>query len=162
MKGYTLQFQDMNIPSELGAEFLETFTRLEYALKASGQFAIGGDNGVSAWWDGFANAVDDRFRAITDHTIQEAVNFLLTEPARKQVLTGFSEIAIDPKQTRALNTLLVIRTVRNNIVHGGKIQPEGEHERGRNVRLIAASLKVLKRAAELEAIVAVHFRGGPG
>jgi hypothetical protein len=34
-------FHQMYIPLDLGAEFLRTFTRMEYALKASGDFADG-------------------------------------------------------------------------------------------------------------------------
>lgn len=34
-------FHQMNIPPKLGAEFQRTFTRMEYALKASGDFADG-------------------------------------------------------------------------------------------------------------------------
>ncbi len=62
-----------------------------------------------------------------------------------------------PKQTKAQHTLLVIRTVRNNIAHGGKIQPEGEKEKGRNERLVAFSLTVIKHAAELNEKVRNKF-----
>jgi hypothetical protein len=139
----------MHIPPELGTAFLQMFTRMEYALKASGEFADGDANGVSAAWDRFANAVDNAFRNVPDKAFQAAVAFLLAEPARKQILTGFGPLVLDPNQTKAQRTLLVVRTVRNNVVHGGKIQPEGEKEAGRNQKLVAYSLIVLTHAKEL-------------
>jgi hypothetical protein len=150
-------FHQMQIPLELGAQFLQMFTRMEYALKASGEFADGDANGVSPAWDRFANKIDDAFRSIADKEFQAAVGFLLAEPARKQILGGFGPLVLDPKQTTAQRTLLVVRTVRNNVVHGGKIQPNGENEMGRNEKLVASSLVVLKRAKELNDKVRAKF-----
>jgi hypothetical protein len=49
--------------------------------------------------------------------------------------------------------------VRNNVIHGGKIQPEGEKEVGRNERLVVSSLTVLKHVAELHEKVRAKFHG---
>ncbi len=43
----------------------------------------------------------------------------------------------------------MIRAVRNNIVHGAKIQVEDEKEHGRNENLVFASLTVLNHASGL-------------
>jgi hypothetical protein len=55
---------------------------------------------------------------------------MLASPPRKQVLrdTGldFEEQVIDGNQARAQQTLLMARTVRNNLFHGGKFLPNGE------------------------------------
>lgn len=150
-------FYQMHIPPQLAEEFLHTFTRMEYALKASGDFADGGDTRVQAAWDRFANDIDTAFRSIADNQFQAAVDLLLTEPARRQILTGFSPLVLDPNATKAQRTLLVVRTVRNNVVHGGKIQPEGENEAGRNERLVASSLTVLEHAKELNNKVREKF-----
>ncbi len=152
-------FNQMHIPPELGEEFLHTFTRMEYALKESGDFADGDANGVQAAWDRFANNVDLAFRNIADKEFQAAVHFLLAEPARKQILTGFGPLVLDPNQTKAQRALLVVRRVRNNVIHGGKIQPEGEKEIGRNEKLVACALTVLRRATELNDKVRTKFHG---
>lgn len=116
---------------------------------------------VTAAWDAFANAIDGAFQAVDNSEFQAAVTFLLSEPARKQTynngILGFGQLYLDPKQTRAQRTLLVVRTVRNNLEHGAKIQPEGEKEKGRNERLVAASLAVLRQAAELQKEVQTKF-----
>jgi hypothetical protein len=152
-------FHQMKISPKLGAEFQRTFTRMEYALKASGDFADGDANGISAAWDRFANTIDNAFCNVADKGFQAAVHFLLEEPARKQILNGFGPLFLDPKQTKAQRTLLVVRTVRNNVTHGGKIKPEGEKEVGRNERLVASSLTVLKHVAELHDKVSAKFHG---
>lgn len=150
-------FRYMHIPPALGNAFLDTFTHMEYALKASGDFADGGVDGVSAAWDRFANHIDATLQSAKDNQLRAALDFLLAEPARKQNVGGFHPLALDPDQTRTQRTLLVIRTVRNNIVHGGKIAPEGENEKGRNEKLVASALAVLNHAAGLHDKVKAKF-----
>jgi|SRR5882672_10693945 len=113
-------FHQMNIPPKRGTAFLQMFARFEYSLKASSEFAEGDAKEIRAAWDKFANAIDGAFRAIADKSFQESVQFLLAAPARKQGMMGFQPLVIDPAQTEAQRTLLVIRTVRNNVIHGGK------------------------------------------
>jgi hypothetical protein len=107
---------------------------------------------------GSPKASTPAFGAIKDTEFRAAVEFLLTEPARKQILTGFGPLALDPNQTKAQRTLLVVRTVRNNVIHGGKIQPEGESEKGRNEKLVASALAVLKHAADVNDKVRAKYR----
>jgi hypothetical protein len=154
-----------HLPSALASEFADTFTRMEYALK-NGGFSQGSGSGAAAAWDKFSNAIDGAFQAVADKEFQAAVTFLLNEPARKQIyengILGFGPLHLDPNQTKAQRTLLVVRTVRNNLEHGGKIQPEGENEKGRNEKLVAASLTVLRNAADLHKDVQAKFHtSGP-
>jgi hypothetical protein len=158
-EGAMNNFRQMHIPQKLGEEFIQTFTRIEYALKASGDFADSDANGIQAACDRFSNSIDVAFRDITDNEFRIAVDFLLTEPARKQIITGFGPLILDPRQTKAQRTLLVVRTVRNNNTHGGKIQPEGENEVGRNEKLVACSLTVLKQVTDLNDNVKKKFHG---
>lgn len=146
-------FRNTHIPPDLATEFLHTFSCMEYALKESGEFRDGNADGISPAWDRFANEIDNDFCAIKDGDFQAAVDFLLDEPARKQILNGFGSLVLDVNQTKAQRTLLVVRTVRNNLIHGGKIQPDGEKEEGRNKKLVASSLTVLRHAADLNKLV---------
>ncbi len=152
-------FRHTHVPPALASEFIDTFVRMEYALK-NGGFAQGKES-VAAAWDMFANAIDGAFQAIGNKEFQAAVTFLLSEPARKQTydndILGFGPVNLDSKQTKAQRTLLVVRVVRNNLEHGGKIQPEGENEKGRNERLVAASLAVLNQVAVLHDNVRARF-----
>ncbi len=120
-------------------------------------FADGGATEVSAAWDRFANHIDVALQETKAPDVRDALDFLLASPAQKQVIGGFGPLALDPNQTRTQRTFLIIRTVRNNIVHGGKIEPEGESEKGRNEKLVASSLVVLLHAVELHRDVRKKF-----
>jgi hypothetical protein len=142
-------FRYMSIPADLGHTFIDTFTRMEHALKASGVYADGGADSVSPAWDRFGNDVDDALRAIRDQDLQAALKYLHEDPVRKEAKTGFIPLPLDSKQSETQRTFHVIRAVRNNIVHGAKIQLGGETEKGRNEKLVSASLTILKHASDL-------------
>lgn len=133
---------------------------MEYALKAGG-FAFGNDKGVDTNWDLFANTVNDAFLNIAEADVMEAREFLLQAPPRKQVLLDnhlrFVDQVIDTKQRPTQQMLLMVRTVRNNLFHGGKYLPDGEQEAGRNERLVRASLCVLQACSALDHRVRVNF-----
>ena len=67
------EFHQMHIPPELGTEFLQMFMRMEYAFKASGEFADGDAKGVSAAWSRFADAIENAFCNVADKEFQAAV-----------------------------------------------------------------------------------------
>ena len=94
------------------------------------------------------------FQNIDDQELSRAVKFLLTEPPRKQVLNGtrvcFVDQTIDPNQRITQQLVRIVRTVRNNLYHGGKYLPDGEIEEGRNKRLVEASLSVLLACVSLD------------
>jgi hypothetical protein len=154
-------FQHLHMPPELACEFLAVFSRMEYALKASIQYASGNADGVQANWDRFANDIDKQFLAIDDKEFETAVDYLLDSPPRKQVLKNsaieFVDQAIDKKQAKAQQTLLMVRTVRNNLFHGGKHLPLGEKEAGRNAQLVSYSLIILRHSIPLNDLVRQHF-----
>jgi hypothetical protein len=151
-------FRYMSIPADLGHTFVDTFTRMEHALKASGAYANGGADGVNPAWDRFGNDVDDALRAIRDEALQAALKYLHDDPVRKEARTGFIPLPLDPKQSETQRTFHVIRAVRNNIVHGAKIHLDGESDKGRNEKLVSASLTVLQHASGLIKSVSVLFQ----
>jgi hypothetical protein len=150
-------FRHLHLPPDLACEFLAVFARMEYALKATGRYAVGTRNAVSANWDLFANDIDRLFSAVRDEELTRSVGFLLAQPPRKQVLrkggVTFEDQQIDGKQKRTQQVLLMVRTVRNNLFHGGKHVPGGEREAGRNAQLVHSSLVVLKQCISLSPTV---------
>jgi hypothetical protein len=153
-------FRHLHMSPETAVEFLAVFSRMEYALKLGG-FPVGGDANVQANWDLFANTVNDAFMALTDAGVVEAREFLLQHPPRKQVLKGhkvtFVAQNIDAKQRPTQQVLLMVRTVRNNLFHGGKFLPDGEQEPGRNKLLVAYGLRVLLACSVLHEGVQMNF-----
>jgi len=149
-------FRHLHMPADLACEFLAVFSRMEYALKAT-RYASDNEGRVTASWDRFANDIDEVFGQVTDEDFTIAVNYLLTQPPRKQVRQGdiliFEDQVIDEDQRRAQQTLLMVRTVRNNLFHGGKYLPDGEVEQGRNHELVQHSLTVLKQCIPLDELI---------
>jgi len=125
---------------------------MEYALKASG-FAVGNESRVDPAWDRFANEIDEKFLALDSEAAVEARIYLLTSPPRKQVLEGnqvtFKDQVIDENQRKTQQTLLMVRTVRNNLFHGAKHLPGGERQPGRNQKLVESALVILEACSAL-------------
>lgn len=148
------------MPPELACEFMAVFSRLEYALKST-QYALGNEKKVDPAWDSFANDIDQQFMAITQDDVVESRNYLLGRPPKKQVLKNkkvvFIDQVIDPKQARTQQLLLMVRTVRNNLFHGGKYLPDGEQEADRDHRLVHYSLIVLFAVSRLDEYVKSSF-----
>jgi hypothetical protein len=151
------------IAPELASEFLGVFARCEYALKSAG-YARGDDNGVNAKWDAFAKDIDWHFRRIKTRYFVSAVNFLLTEPPRKQVLQGrYLQWKSAPPNNlipKAQQTLLMVRRVRNNLFHGAKVWSPEYGPRDRDERLIRSSLAILQRVMTINEQVHIAFQYG--
>ena len=144
------------MPHELACEFLAVFSRFEYALKST-EYACGNENKVEPCWDRFSNHIDGAFNKITEPEFLKATDYLLKNPPRKQALSKdriiFNDQTIDNKQAKANQVFKMIRTVRNNLFHGGKYLPYGEMEEGRNKRLVESSLLILKSCVHLHPLV---------
>lgn len=153
-------FRHLHMPPRLACQFLATFSRMEYALKST-KYAIGDDRKVDPAWDRFANDIHEPFMGITEPDLVEAKNYLLSHPPRKQTLAGnkitFFDQAIDANQSESQQLLLMVRTVRNNLFHGGKYLPDGEHEEGRNNLLVKHSLTVMLACSRLDVEVRSSF-----
>jgi hypothetical protein len=153
----------MLIPERLALEFLGTFARCEYALKGTG-FAKGGVNSVEADWDAFANAVDWHFRRVHDDAFLEAVEFLLTDPPRKQILKNgrveWKQSPPDPNLPKAPQVLLMVRRVRNNLFHGAKVWSPEYGNRARDIRLLQSGLTVLQQSIRLNGNVHSAYEVG--
>lgn len=145
-------FPHFPLPQALAYEFLGTFARCEYALKCS-SFAKGGSSSVEANWESFAHSIDWHFRRIKDGTFQKAVEFLLTEPPRKQVLRNgrvdWKDSPPDVNLPKAQQVLLMVRRIRNNLFHGAKVWSPEYGNRERDIKLVEAGLIVLKQCASI-------------
>lgn len=137
-------FRHLNIPADLATEF-----------------ADGGPARVDPAWDRFANYVHERFTQLENEYLASSVKFLLEQPPRKQVLQNgrleFIKQEIEHGQRSTQQLLKMVRTVRNNLFHGGKYSPDGEVEQGRNEQLVTASLDVLKQCRLLHEEVSSSY-----
>jgi len=154
-------FRHLHIPHELACNFLSVFSRIEYALKSTG-FAIGDNKSVEPAWDIFANEIDEKLFQINDTELQQAIEYILENPPRKQVIENeriiFINQTIDSSQKNTQQLLLMIRTVRNNLFHGGKYLPDGEIEAGRNEFLVNYSLIILRNCIQINTRVYASYQ----
>jgi len=139
-------------PDSLLVEFLRVFSRFEYALKSTA-FAQGDERRVDPNWDDFARTIREDFDAIQDPEFVEAVDYLLSQPPKKQVLDGkrlgWRSAPPDRNVSRTEQTLLMVRRVRNNLFHGGKRLHDYTEDTARDVRLVDCALRVLGQCVRL-------------
>ncbi len=128
--------------------------RYEFALKAAG-LAHGEDATPS--WDRYANTIDAGLARLNSPELTAAIDYLLTQPPKKQVLDGgrlqWRDAPPDPNQSRAAQVLLMVRRVRNNLFHGGKFIPGGD----RDQVLVNHALVVLQSCLPLNADVSAAY-----
>lgn len=114
-----------NVPIALTLEFMATFARFEFALKKSG-YARGDNSQVSPDWDLFANDVAKLEPAVLAPVLG-ASQYLQQHPPKKQILDNDLIRWVERQGTSGSaigDVLLSVRTVRNNVFHGGKF-PDG-------------------------------------
>jgi hypothetical protein len=141
--------EQFHIPRELTVDFLGTFSRFEYALKRSG-YVKGDEKRIDADWDRLGRDLSSADPKMLT-PILECCEYLQEQPPKKQVLQD-GQLAW---RTRGASggsaieeVLLSVRTVRNNVFHGGKF-PEGPvAEPLRDEKLIRDCLAVMNLLLE--------------
>ncbi|SUI93638.1 hypothetical protein [Shewanella morhuae] len=127
----------------LASKFFKEFSRSEYALKAAG-FHNGNGN-AEANWSTFAKEVETLVHAPHDQTLDDAINFIMNHPPKKQVILDgkiqWSEAAPNAR-LKADNLLIYVRRIRNNLFHGGKFNDQWFEEE-RSELLIQNGLIIL-------------------
>lgn len=107
--------------NRLAIDFFVLFSRMEYALKASGFHK--GNGRAEANWTSFANSINGAFQALTDENLEEAKSNILDDPPNRQcVVNGQLDWEpINPGNGCDTDKLLLyVRGIRNNLFHGGK------------------------------------------
>lgn len=150
----------LNVPKELTLEFLGVFARFEYALKRAG-YVKGNDKYVSADWDRFTREVGNLDPSALAPVVG-CCQYLQEHPPKKQVLLdGRLEWVLRQGDSGpAIGTILLsVRTVRNNVFHGGKFPDGPVDEPLRDTQLVSDCLAVLVCLLDLPLpnSVAEHF-----
>jgi len=129
------------------------FARFEYALKREGMLK-GNDKRAEAGWDCYAKRVRHLFEPLISTPIKASVDYLLALPPQRQVvLSGelrFAAISKDVSESNAGYLLRLVRTVRNNLFHGGKFSEPGGPiaETSHDQNLLRHALTVLEECAK--------------
>lgn len=155
----------MHIPQSLVLEFFVTFSRFEYALKRAGYLKK--KSNASADWVRFAEdvqALPDDNKAV----ILDSAPYLQGRPPKKQIaVNGALQWQIRPMGASPIQSLIEsVKTVRNNLFHGGKFPEELISEPARDEQLLRDCIRVLQVVREQPVNpcpeVARHFNENPG
>jgi len=145
---------------QLAWHFFVFFSRMEYALKRTRRYLKNLPN-AEANWDRFGSDHDDRFQQTLSPAAALAVRYFDGNPPRKQVQVDgnmlWSELRRRGNEKQLTWILLAIRTVRNNLFHGGKFPLVPMPDPSRDRDLLLHSLTVLNSALELDNQVKSNF-----
>lgn len=154
---------------ELLFEYFLTFSRFEYALKASGFFKPSRPrrnhptlpHQAEPDWARFALLVRDKFQPERTYELKSACEYLLRSPPMKQVVINGAvawETPLRPIQESEPQFLLrMVKCVRNNLFHGGKYSIEVHENTQRTEMLLRSSIVILEECLALAPEVKREF-----
>ena len=152
----------IRIDRTLLLEFFLCFSRFEYALKAAG-FATGGHDHILPNWRRFARSLRDKFDKNSDTEVSKACDYILDDPPRKQVFVNGKLAWNTQARSRGDSgvefLLRMVRTVRNNLFHGGKHNIEVHEDTARSEALLRSSLAILNECLRLSRDLKRTFEG---
>ena len=146
---------------DLLLEFFLTFSRFEYALKASNFFQHPDQKTVDPRnppdakpdWDSFGVFLRGVFQSNRTDELQRACEYMIDSPPMKQVIIDDSivwETPAIPNNVPEIDYLLrMVRYVRNNLFHGGKYNIDVHEDTQRTVLLLTYSLTILGECLSL-------------
>lgn len=150
---------------KLAWQFFVFFSRFEYAPKKDSRYLMGGAGDAKPNWDLFASNSNDGFDPTASARLAEAVDYFRASPPRKQIRDsgqlGWSKPLMQKASGPVLIWLLLcVRTVRNNLFHGGKFPKFAVGDPSRDCILIEHSLVILSYALRLDTQVEQTFSEG--
>lgn len=146
-----------DVMKNLAFEFFYRFSRFEFALKENGK--------VKAGWRGVAEPDWRTFVKEHEGTYQlsERGKELLRSPPEVQKAKGgnsweWAPLAFDLGASELSRLVLAVKTVRNNLFHGGKHTAAGWDSHARVVFLLERGIELLDAFAELAGYQADYER----
>ena len=139
---------------KLVLEFFLTFSKFEYALKATEMFKRHPPDPTRPSrpraepdWDRFSASLRDNFDASATNDLTQACNYLCDCPPNQQVIVDDAVAWETPKradgEADVQFLLRMVRCVRNNLFHGGKHNIEVHEDIQRTEMLLKSSVTIL-------------------
>ena len=151
-------YKQVDFDRDLVFKFFTIFTLFEYALKNTGFCFVGRNGEAQPDWEGFAHKIHADFNPHENIELRAAVDYMLNYPVKKQVTRQTTLVFIRRFRPPGMNDTIwlavLIRGVRNNLFHGGKIR----YDRPRDSELISHSLVILEAWARLHPEVERELR----
>lgn len=140
--------------SNLAFDFFYWFSRLEFALKENGYLKshVPGEN-AEPGWDEFVTKWQEQYTSSAEGRL-----LLKSPPERQVVLEGdklhWRAVGLGDCKSDLARVVRLVKTVRNNLFHGGKHGGAGWDDPERTQELLEASLALLRQFAGLASIEA--------
>lgn len=134
---------------DIAFDFFYWFSRFEFALKEN-KFLKRNDVGENAepGWDAFI----ERYAGIFKHSEQTRV-LLELNPKRQKVgphsTVGWKEVGMGDCRSELCRVVRLLKTVRNNLFHGGKHGAEGWDNPERTKKLLSSGKAILDQLAAM-------------
>ena len=130
-------------------DYFYWFSRFEFALKENNYLkrTNAGEN-AEPGWDSFVEANENEF----NHT-EQTQKLILLNPKRQKV--GLSsdlewrEVGLEDCKSELCKVVRLLKTIRNNLFHGGKHGADGWDNPERTAELLQVGKKILDQLAEL-------------
>lgn len=138
-------------------EFFYWFSRFEFALKENG-FLKNNTPGARAepGWDQFIASHE------TGYVLTKAGSQLVEADPQRQIVgqheLKFVPVGFDNQLSELTKVVRLLKTVRNNLFHGGKHSAEGWDDPQRILLLLDLSISILDELSELGGIEADYKR----
>ena len=130
-------------------DFFYWFSRFEFALKENQllkRTEVG--NNAEPGWDSFVERYSNDFV----HT-GESSNLLVLNPLRQKVAEHsqleWKQVGLEDCNSELCKVVRLLKTVRNNLFHGGKHGAEGWDEPERSKELLTVGKEILDQLAKL-------------
>ncbi|WP_154665119.1 hypothetical protein [Leisingera daeponensis] len=127
--------------SQLAVRFFYKFSRFEYSMKqVEWCKEIGRHSDIAPDWEGmFFNSLK------TNYVAPETARSLRAEDPKRfrRRADGFEWVSCNNEQHALLKTIFDLKTVRNNLFHGGKHENSGWDNPKRTKKLLSLSIEVI-------------------
>lgn len=130
----------------LAFEFFHRFARFEYSLKENGNVQSGPRGVAQADWNAFTTAYQANYQ-LSDYAKELLGSPPDVQKVRDKRLMEWAPLSFDVDKSELSNLVLVVKTVRNNLFHGGKHSAAGWDNPDRMRFLLSRSIEVLDTLA---------------
>jgi hypothetical protein len=147
--------EQVTVDKTLLLQFFLTFSRFEFALKNARFRREAWHGDVEPDWNRFINEIaDNNFNINQNNKLQEACEYILDDPPKRQVLfngdLAWETQLLGEDETETTFLLKMVKSIRNNLFHGGK-HNIGLHEDSLRIeKLLESSLEILSYCITLD------------
>ncbi len=142
-------------------DFFIILSRFESALKRTENYSFINNNKVFPNWNKLTSDIKTIFDKNKYEELRDAVDYILEHPPKIQSINNgvlvWIERQLDEDLPQTVQLSLYIRTIRNNLFHGGKFVGVYEPDVSRNYLLINSSLIILNEWLDLHEALRSKF-----